>query len=105
MSNHTVTVTIMDRDYQISCGEDQQQELKESAKKLDHTMREIRLSGKLIGLERIAVMAGLNLIHELIQQDQQDNGLEAAQQQRIRALNIKLDKAIAKHQRLAASQA
>ncbi|CAH0992872.1 Cell division protein ZapA [Sinobacterium norvegicum] len=104
MSNNTVTVNILDRDYQISCGEEQQQELSDSAKKLDQSMRDIRNGGKVIGLERIAIMAGLNLSHELIQQGNQDSGLESKQQQRIRALNIKLDKAIAKHQRLAADQ-
>jgi len=64
---HTVTVNILDKDYQVSCPSDQEAELIVSASYLDKQMRSIRENGKVIGLERIAVMAALNISHELLQ--------------------------------------
>lgn len=64
---HTVTVKILDKDYQVACPEEQESELVVSAKYLDKQMRSIRETGKVIGLERIAVMAALNISYELLQ--------------------------------------
>ncbi|MCL4105969.1 UNVERIFIED_CONTAM: hypothetical protein GTU68_058275 [Idotea baltica] len=64
---NTVTVKILDKEYQVACPEEQQTELIVSARYLDKQMRAIRDSGKVIGLERIAVMAALNISHELLQ--------------------------------------
>ncbi|MEO0437104.1 MAG: cell division protein ZapA [Pseudomonadota bacterium] len=66
-SDNTVTVSILDKDYQVACPQEQQAELLLSAKHLDEQMRSIRAHGKVIGLERIAVMAALNISHELLQ--------------------------------------
>lgn len=65
--DNTVTVSILDKDYQVACPQEQQAELLLSAKHLDEQMRSIRANGKVIGLERIAVMAALNISHELLQ--------------------------------------
>jgi cell division protein ZapA len=67
----TVTVNILDKDYQVSCPADQEAELIVSASYLDKQMRSIRENGKVIGLERIAVMAALNISHELLQASEQ----------------------------------
>ena len=64
---NTVTVNILGKDYQVACPEEQQSELVVSAKYLDKQMRSIRDTGKVIGLERIAVMAALNISYELLQ--------------------------------------
>lgn len=64
---NTVTVKILDKDYQVACPEERQSELIVSASYLDKQMRAIRDSGKVIGLERIAVMAALNISYELLQ--------------------------------------
>ena len=64
---NTVAVKILDKEYQVACPEDQQAELLLSARHLDEQMRAIRATGKVIGLERIAVMAALNISHELLQ--------------------------------------
>lgn len=64
---NTVSVHILDKEYQVACTEEQQAELIVSARYLDKQMRAIRDSGKVIGLERIAVMAALNISHELLQ--------------------------------------
>ena len=68
---NTVTVSILDKEYQVACPEDQQAELVVSAKYLDKQMRSIRDTGKVIGLERIAVMAALNISYELLQASEQ----------------------------------
>lgn len=67
-SGQTVTVTILDKDYQVACPEGEQAALLESARYLDKQMRAIRQAGKVIGLERIAVMAALNITHEMLNQ-------------------------------------
>jgi cell division protein ZapA len=68
---HTVTIKILDKDYQVSCPSEQEAELIVSASYLDKQMRSIRENGKVIGLERIAVMAALNISHELLQASEQ----------------------------------
>jgi cell division protein ZapA len=67
----------MDKEYQVACPEEQEAELVISAKYLDKQMRSIRDTGKVIGLERIAVMAALNISYELLQASE-SNGGEAA---------------------------
>ena len=64
---NTVTVKILEKEYQVACPEEQEAALVISAKYLDKQMRGIRDSGKVIGLERIAVMAALNISYELLQ--------------------------------------
>lgn len=66
-TSETVTVSILDKDYRVACGEEERAELQASARLLHERMSRIRASGTVIGLERIAVMAALNIAHELIQ--------------------------------------
>ena len=61
-----VTVCILDKEYRIACPEDEHSALLESANLLNARMKQIRDSGKVIGADRIAVMAALNLTHELL---------------------------------------
>jgi cell division protein ZapA (FtsZ GTPase activity inhibitor) len=62
-----VSVRILDKEYRVSCGPDEEEGLRESARMLDQRMREIRQTGRVIGVDRIAVMAALNIAYELIQ--------------------------------------
>jgi cell division protein ZapA len=62
----TLTVTILDREYRVACPEGQEPKLEEAARALDQKMKEIRVTGKVFGIERIAVMAALNLTRELL---------------------------------------
>ena len=62
----TLDVSIMGREYRIACPPDQEKELLEAVVYLDRKMREIREQGKVVGVERIAVMAALNIAHELL---------------------------------------
>ncbi len=65
MSQQTVNIRILDKEYQVSCPVDERDALLQSARALDERMRAIRNSGSVIGLERIAVMAALNLTYDL----------------------------------------
>lgn len=62
-----VVVTILGKEYRIVCEESEKQGLLDTAKELDQQMREIRDSGGINSPDRIAVMAALNLAHELRQ--------------------------------------
>ncbi len=61
-----VDVSIMGREFTISCTEEERPGLIAAVNYLDKKMRDIRDSGKVVGVERIAVMAALNLSHELL---------------------------------------
>jgi cell division protein ZapA len=90
---NTVTVKILDKEYQVACPEEQEAELVISAKYLDKQMRGIRDSGKVIGLERIAVMAALNISYELLQaSDHVDPN--PANGDSVKRINRKLDDAL-----------
>ena len=91
--NIPVTVKILEKDYRIACAPNHKESLQDSAALLNEKMHEIRASGKVIGSDRIAVMAALNLAHDLLQQQQHtadDNRL----QQHIRQLREKIDSAV-----------
>jgi len=64
MSN-AVTIKIMDRDYTVGCPEDQVESLQSAAKLLDKQMRELQGNHKSVSLERVAVLAALNIAHDL----------------------------------------
>ena len=62
----SLDVSIMGREFRVACPDDEQEELLTAVSYLDRKMREIRDSGKVIGVERIAIMAALNIAHELL---------------------------------------
>jgi len=62
-----VTVRILEKEYRVACSPLEQEGLLASAQLVDRRMREMRQSGRIIGPERIAVMAALNIAHELLQ--------------------------------------
>jgi cell division protein ZapA len=62
----TLDITILDRELRVACPQDEQDELLDSAAYLDKRMREIRDVGKITSVERIAIMAALNIAHELL---------------------------------------
>ncbi|HZP91678.1 MAG TPA: cell division protein ZapA [Burkholderiales bacterium] len=59
-------IAIMGRQFRVACPEDQQKDLLKAVEYLDLKMRQIRDSGKVIGVERIAIMAALNIAHEYL---------------------------------------
>ena len=95
MSSETVYVKILDKDYQVACPAGEKYALTEAARNLDERMRAIRNHGSVIGLERIAVMAALNLSHELLQA--RDQGRNAPlNDSALTRLNEKLEQALTK---------
>ena len=84
---HRVTVRLLDKEYQVACPEEERAALLESAELLNRKMREIRDSGKLVGLDRIAVMAALNLSHEMLQGRTASSSADDRFLGRIRVLN------------------
>ena len=65
-NNVTVSVRILDREYQISCPENEVEALRKSAQELDGHMNDIRSNGKIVGVDRIAIMAALNITNDLL---------------------------------------
>jgi len=61
-----VDITILGRDYRVACTDEERESLLTAAAFLDRRMREIRDSAKVTGQEKIAVMAALNIAHELL---------------------------------------
>ena len=62
----SVDVSIMGREFTVSCTDEERQGLLDAVNYLDKKMHDIRDSGKVVGVERIAIMAALNLSHELL---------------------------------------
>ncbi|MGR9044793.1 MAG: cell division protein ZapA [Gammaproteobacteria bacterium] len=71
-----ITISILGKDYKIACAPEEQEGLLHSARQLDTQMRKIKNSGKVNGPERIAVMAALNLAHELHMAETRNQQLE-----------------------------
>jgi cell division protein ZapA len=92
----TVTVSILDKDYQINCAPDEVAALRQSAQYLDDKMREIKSSSNVFGLDRIAVMAALNIANDLISQTQISDDVVTSQEGEIQSLTGKLDRAISR---------
>ncbi len=89
-----VTVQILDREYQIMCQPEERRSLMEAALYLDRQMREIRDSGKIMAMEKIAVMCALNLSDELLKSRQGLQDRHARVDGRIRALREQLDRSL-----------
>jgi cell division protein ZapA len=93
MSQQTVNIRILDKEYQVSCPPEERNALLQSAKALDEKMRTIRNSGSVIGLERIAVMAALNLTYELSKMEVQ-SASQSASNETLIALDKKVSAAL-----------
>ncbi len=95
-----VTVRILEKEYQIACPAGEKANLVASAELLNSKMREIRDSGKVVGLDRVAVMAALNLADELLKTQGQDEKLRNIVGLRIKAMRDQLDSALGQGKQL-----
>ncbi len=86
----TVEVRILDKEYLVACPQEEQEALLRAARHLDTKMREIRSSGKVFGTERIAVMAALNITHELLERDTMSDATSSI----LRAMDNRLNEAL-----------
>lgn len=97
----TLDVTVLGREYKVACRENERAELVEAVQFLDRRMREIRDAGKVSGVERIAVMAALNIAHDLLRMKregvaQSSPGMDlVSAQRRIDAMKSAIDQVLA----------
>jgi len=89
-----VNVKILDKEYQVACKADERADLLDSAELLNSKMLEIRDSGKVTGLDRIAIMAALNLANELISSEGRGDSLESDAAVRIQAMRERVESAL-----------
>ncbi len=95
-----VSVRILEKDYQIACPVEERSDLLDSAEFLNSRMREIRDTGKVVGLDRIAVIAALNMANELIRMKKSDGNLESEVGGRLRILRERVESALEKGRQL-----
>ncbi|HEU5467967.1 MAG TPA: cell division protein ZapA [Steroidobacteraceae bacterium] len=89
-----VSVKILEKEYHVTCPPEERPALLDSAEYLNRKMREIRDGGKVIGLDRIAVMAALNIVNELLQARGHDEGVESELAGRIKAMRERVESAL-----------
>lgn len=97
--NVSLDVAIMGREFRVACPEHEREGLLQAVGYLDRKMREIRDSGKVIGLERIAIMAALNITHDFLSARPAEPDLEQYRAQ-IERLTGMLDQALAQQDNL-----
>ncbi len=95
-----VSVRILEKEYQVACPASERTALLDSAEILNQRMREIRDSGKVVGLDRIAVMAALNMANELLSARESEKSIENTLGDRIRVLSDRVESALGSTQQL-----
>jgi cell division protein ZapA len=88
-------ITILDKEYLISCSESEREQLHTAAAFLNDKMRELKATGKVVGTERIAVMAALNIASELLSKRSESEELSQTVDTTLRRLTTKIDAALA----------
>jgi cell division protein ZapA len=89
-----MSIRLLDKEYRVSCPPEEQDALTVSASYLGKKMKEIRDSGKVVGTDRIAVMAALNITHELLKIRTDNVSLNDNFGSRIRSIQNKIDAAL-----------
>lgn len=90
-----VSVRILEKEYQVACLPEERSELLDSAEFLNGKMRDIRDAGNIVGLDRIAVMAALNLAHELLKRNRND-AIENEVTERVRQMRERVESALSR---------
>jgi cell division protein ZapA len=95
-----IDVKILEREYRLAVSPDDKARLLEAVGVVDEKMRSIRDAGKISGLERIAVMAALQLAHELLGAATGDTRPSVEAAQRIRKMSEEIEAEIRRQQSL-----
>lgn len=95
-----VSVRILEKEYAMVCPYEERSALLDSAEFLNARMREVRDSGKVVGLDRIAVMVALNLANELLKLKVRESKLESEASGRVRGMRERVEAQLAKGQQL-----
>lgn len=93
-SSEPVSVIILDKKYQFACTPEQRNDLVEAARHLDECMTEIKETGRLMSLERIALQAALNFSADLLKLRRDESRREETIDRRIRLLADQIDDAL-----------
>jgi cell division protein ZapA len=93
-----VSVRILEKEYQVACPANERTDLLDSAELLNAKMREIRDSGKVVGLDRIAVMAALNMANEMLRTKAKDEALGTSLAPRLKVLNERVESILGNQQ-------
>jgi cell division protein ZapA len=98
--NVRVSVRILEKEYQVACLPEERSELLDSAEFLNNKMREIRDGGNIVGLDRIAVVAALNLSHELLKLRNRGDAAQGDVGRKVRQMRERVETVLAKSQQL-----
>ncbi|MDJ0940439.1 MAG: cell division protein ZapA [Woeseiaceae bacterium] len=93
-SQAMVSVRILDKEYQVACPASERTDLLDSAEVLNAKMREIRDSGRIVGLDRIAVMAALNMANDLLHAQARDKEIEGDISDRLKSISDRVESAL-----------
>ncbi|MGH8547695.1 MAG: cell division protein ZapA [Methylococcales bacterium] len=86
-----VNIRVLGKEYRIACADEERDDLLESARYLDQKMREVRDTGRVVGLDRIAVMTALNIANELAQANRQNHSSSGDNRDRLIRMQQKID--------------
>ena len=95
---NSISVKIMGQEYKVKCPPEKIAELQESAVHIDKIMQEIRDNSNVIGLDRVAVIAALNVTHEMLILKKQKNAYIELLSKRIQDLQQKIESALTSEQ-------
>lgn len=95
-----VTVRILEKEYFVSCPQDERADLLDSAEYLNKKMREIRDTGKVVGADRIAVMAALNMANELLRLRKNEQEISGAVSGRVKHMRERVENALQRTRQL-----
>ena len=90
----TITVKILEKEYQVSCDPDEVDELRRSAYLVDDKMKEIKKNSSVLGLERLAIMVSLNIANDLLREKDKTIAAKSARDKDIKTLSGKLEKVL-----------
>ncbi len=93
-------INIMGREFRVACAEHEQKGLLDAVEYLNSKMQEIRDRGKVIGLERVAIMSALNIAHEFLSTKVGGNFDIAETKRRIQRMETVIDQAMAEQDKL-----
>ncbi len=99
-STAQVSVRILDKEYQVACPANERTDLLDSAEVLNAKMLEIRDSGRIVGIDRIAVMAALNMANDLLHAQARDRTLEGDVSSRMKLISDRVESVLGGSQQL-----
>jgi cell division protein ZapA len=95
-----VSVRILDKEYQVACPASERTDLLDSAEVLNSKMLEIRDSGRVVGIDRIAVMAALNMANDLLHAQARDRLIDGDLSGRLKIISDRVETVLGGSQQL-----